>query len=77
MSSALSVETGLSNGTIAYLKAKISKLNERERIVSVILDEVYTSKQIEFVGGKLTGVDKDQATSTLLCIMIKSIGGGT
>ena len=40
LTSALSMDTGLSEETVKYLKARVAKLNERERIGSLIMDEV-------------------------------------
>lgn len=69
------METGLSQSTIQYLKTHTAEVLPRERLVSVILDEVYCAKKVEFVGGKLFGAQDDSITNTLLCFMVKTIAG--
>ena len=34
--------------TIRYLNARISKFEEREKLVSIVMDEIYTSKRAEY-----------------------------
>ena len=45
--SAISVETGLTDQTIKYLEARIANRNDRERIGSLIFDEIYVAKRCE------------------------------
>jgi hypothetical protein len=73
--SALSVETGLSTSTKNYLTARIANLSENNRLVSVLIDEVYSAKRIEFSGGKFYGLENAEATKTLLCFMVSSVAG--
>jgi hypothetical protein len=40
LSSALSVDTGLSQGTMKYLKVRTSGMLPREKLVSIVIDEV-------------------------------------
>ena len=61
---------------MSYVKARIAKLKDKDKIVNLIMDEVYISKQVTFVNGKYFGVVNGQVTKTLLCVMIKSIAGG-
>lgn len=75
LSSALAVETGLSQSTMNYLKRRATNLSAREKMVTVILDEVYCAKRVEFAGGKVFGLEGESASKTLLCFMITSIAG--
>ena len=50
-------------------------LNERQKTVNLILDEVYNSKRVEYSGGKFYGYENQQVTKTLLGFMIKSVAG--
>lgn len=74
LSNALTVDLNFSEATISYLKVRLSKL-KREKSVALVLDEVYSSKRVEYVGGHFLGAENDGVTKTLLCIMIKSLGG--
>jgi hypothetical protein len=73
LSSALTVDGTLSQSTLQYLKQRIASLSERERIVTIIFDEVYSAKRVEFTGGKLFGVEEEGVAKTLLCYMVKSV----
>ena len=76
LTQALNVDFGLSKTTEIYLKTRFDHLpNEREKIVSIILDEVYAASNVEFVGGKFFGCENGAPTKTLLCSMIKSVAG--
>ena len=55
-----------------YLKARISKLNPRDLVVTLNIDEVHTKKQAEHVGGKFYGMENGEITTSLLCLMIRS-----
>jgi hypothetical protein len=73
--SAMSLETGLTNSTLAYLEARIKSLLPRERKIAIIMDEVYSAKRAEFSGGTFYGVEHGEPTKTMLCVMIKSVAG--
>ncbi len=75
ISNAFSLDAGFSKSTISYLKARVQKLSKRERLVIMLLDEIYTSQRLEFQGGKLFGYDEGLPTKTMLCFMLKSVGG--
>ena len=65
-------QTGLDN--TSYLKLRLSKLNEYERIMLLIIDEIYVGKRFEYSGGEVIGLTADGAVATaLLCFMIKSL----
>lgn len=75
LSSALAVSAGLSDETLQYLKVRASSLGPREKNVTIIIDEVYSAKRVEFTGGKLYGLENDDVSKTLLCFMVKSVAG--
>ena len=58
-----------------YLEARIAKLKNRERIGSLIFDEVYVAKSCEFSRstGQIFGMEDGQPTKTLLTVMFKSV----
>ncbi len=76
LSKALTTGTGLSKSSSAYLKARCEKLNNRERIVILMLDEIYCAERAEYAGGKFFGGgETSEMCKTVLSFMIKSIGG--
>ena len=60
---------------VAYLMARCNKLQGRERLVSVLMDEVYSNPAVQYVNGKFFGAENGQVTKRMLCVMIKSIVG--
>ena len=70
-----SVEGDIPQSSKQYLKTRIVSLNEREKTVNLILDEVYTANRVEYSGGKFYGYENKQVTKTLLGFMIKSVAG--
>jgi THAP domain/Transposase protein len=70
----LNVNEGLNN--INYLKLRVAKLNEFQRNVVLMIDEIYVAKRVEYSGGEVQGLTPDgSVASTLLCFMIKSVVG--
>jgi hypothetical protein len=68
----LNSATGLDNSS--YLKLRISKLNQYERTVILIIDEIYVAKRVEYTRGEMQGLTPDgSVASTLLCFMVKSV----
>ena len=65
----------LSDSTKAGLQARYQKFNEKEKIVSVLMDEVYCQRSVQYVNGQFYGVENETYTKTLLCVMLKSIAG--
>ena len=65
----------LSDSTKAYLQARYQKFNEKEKIVSVLMDEVYCQRSVQYANGQFYGVENETYTKTLLCVMLKSIAG--
>jgi hypothetical protein len=64
-----------SASTVSYLTARFSRLNERERVINIILDEVKTDQSVDYVGGKIFGEFEGVVTKGFLAVMIKSLGG--
>ena len=52
-----SAEAGMTESTSRYLKARFENLSEREKNVNLILDEVYSSKQVEYSNGTFYGYE--------------------
>lgn len=70
----LSNTDGINNSS--YLKLRASQLNEIERNVILIIDEIYVAKRVELSGGVVRGLTPDgEVATTLLCFMVKSIAG--
>ena len=65
----------LTQSTIAYLTASYNKLNEKDKLVPVLTDEVYTHQDLQYINGNFLGAENGELTKTLLCVMIKSIAG--
>ena len=76
LSGAVTADFTLSEATVAYLKARISKLQPKDRAVNLILDEVFAFKTVQYSGGSFFGNENNKITKTLLCLMIKSVAGG-
>ena len=75
LTSALSVREGLEAGTVQYLKMRIAKLNARERLVNLAMNEVHTARAVELAGGRLYGDSKDGVTNTIFCTLVSSVAG--
>ena len=39
------------------------------------MDEVYVQKSVQYANGKFYGMEDNEVVTTLLCVMIKSVGG--
>ena len=75
LTSAVDVDLKLGDSTKAYLKARISKLHLKDLSVALLVDEVYSSKQVQYSHGRFYGNENGEITETLLCFMIKSVAG--
>ena len=76
LTSAITVDLGLSKATETYLKTRFDHLpHERDKIVSVVMDEVYVAGKVEYTGGKCFGCENGIPTKTLLGTMLKSVAG--
>lgn len=73
LTSVLTTDPGITPSTAGYLKARAKGLSEREKLVSVIIDEVYCSKQTEYSNGKFFGNEDRSTSKTILSFMIKSV----
>ena len=60
----------------AYLRMRVCKLNQYQRTVLLIVDEIYVAKRTEYTSGAIQGLRADgSVASTLLCFMVKSLTG--
>ena len=75
LASAVTVDYEFTDSTIAYLKARIAKLSDREKNTALVLDEVHTDQKVNFIGGSFDGLNEDGFTKTLLSVMVKSLCG--
>ena len=76
LTNAINVDLEISESTIAYLKARFTKLSEKDKTVAMLLDEVSSDKKVEYSNGKAFGAENDgDITKSLLCIMLSSIAG--
>ena len=64
------IELSPGNCSSVYLSMRISRLNELQRFVVMIIDEIYIAKRVEYSGGKFFG--DASCPSTILAFMIKS-----
>ena len=70
-SSGLTVKSG--NLDVHYLKQRIEKLSDQERIVALLVDEVYTACRIEYSSGAFIGLTEDGTPAkTVLTFMVQS-----
>lgn len=72
---ALTVDAGLSSSTISYLKARMATLDENDKLLCLMIDEVSNEKRVEYVGGRFFGGGDATCTKSLLCFMVKSVAG--
>ena len=75
LTGSITVENDLSEATIAYLKARIAKLEAKDMNINLILDEIYVQMMVQYINGILHGNENGEFTKTMLCIMIKSVAG--
>ena len=58
-----------------YLRSRVAEVPEQERIVVLMLDEVYTA-HVEYTNGSFIGVTEEGASAkTVLTFMIQSVKG--
>ena len=75
LSSALDADMSLGESTKAYPKARMCKLVPKDLSVSLLIDEIHCSKQVQYAHGRFYGNENGNITKTLLCFMIKSVAG--
>ena len=65
--------TVLGSVDIEYLKRRASNLTEQQRIVTLIIDEVYTAQRMEYSNGRFIGMtDNGEPAKTVFTFMIQS-----
>ncbi len=74
MSRSLTTDLGISESTISYLKTRFNTLSEREKLVVLMLDEIYCAERVEYAKGTFYGGGKE-LTKTMLSFMIKAVAG--
>jgi len=75
LTSAIGSDLKLIEPAKSYLAARASKLSGIEKCVSLILDEVHVQKNVQYTNGQFFGLENNEVTKTLLCVMIKSVSG--
>ena len=77
LTSALTTKGGFDAATQKYPSMRISKLNDREKIVNLSFDEVYVAAGVQYSSGRVYGgtEDKNEVAKTLFCIHISSVAG--
>ena len=76
LSRVFSFSTGLDMSSLQYIETQIKRLDENEKMVTIIIDEIHTIQRVEYQNGKLFGLNtKGQPTKTVLAVMIKSLRG--
>ena len=75
ISSALTVNLELTESAIAYLTARKSKLEAKDLLINIVIDEVHCLQQVQYCDGKFYGMENDETTKTLLVVMVRSVAG--
>ena len=75
LTSALQVSAGLDSATMTYLGMRLEKLQPRERLVNLAIDEVYCAQMVELAGGRLFGETSGAVAKTLFCVHINAVAG--
>ena len=75
LTSAINVDLDISPSTISYLTARFSRLAKKDKVVSLLMDEVYSRKMVQYTNGKFYGIENGAPTRTVLCVMLKSVAG--
>ena len=58
-----------------YLSTRFSKLKDSDTTVTLLMDEVHCQKSVNYSNGKFFGLENNEVSKTLLCLMIKSVSG--
>ena len=75
LTNAITAELGISESTVTYLKYRFGKLAEKDKVISIILDEIHCDKKVEYANGKSYGFENGQVTKSLLSVMLNAIAG--
>ena len=58
---------------LSYLKQRTEPLKEEEKLVTLMIDEVYTAKRIEYSNGAFVGLNEEgKSAKTVLAFMVQS-----
>ena len=61
---------------LKYLKHQSESLSAQEKIVVLLLDEMYTAQRVEYSNGSFVGLTEDGVPAkTVLAFVVQSIGG--
>ena len=74
LSTDLDVQSGRFD--LTYLEQRSASLNQQERLLVLILDEVYTAQRVEYTNGAFIGLtEAGTLAKTVLTFMVQSICG--
>lgn len=60
---------------VKYFQMRIDKLQDKEKVVHMAIDEVYTTQSLSLIGGTFFGETNGCLTRTLLSVHINSVAG--
>ena len=61
---------------VEYLEERKKALSDDDKLVVLLIDEVYTASRVEFVNGHMVGLTQDDKISkTVLSFMVQSVRG--
>jgi hypothetical protein len=75
LSQKVSVSESTRSKDFSYIKVRADRLQDYEKDVILLIDEIYTARRIEFSRGEFIGSVQGIPSNTLLCFMIKSLRG--
>ncbi|CAG4970430.1 unnamed protein product [Parnassius apollo] len=78
LSSSFNVNPSNLENTNNYLKVMYNKLDSRERVVNLCIDEIYVNSKLEYKCKKVTGYadnDSNELAKTVVCFMVSSTFG--
>ena len=59
-----------------YLECRRKNVSDHEKLVIMLIDEVYTASRVEFVNGQMVGLTQDgKLSKTVLTFMIQAVNG--
>ena len=71
----LKFKSVIDNYTQSYFKLKAARLDDKDKVVHMAIDEVHTTQDLELAGGIIHGGADGKVTKALLCTHIRSIAG--
>ena len=77
LSSEFTVNKELTTSAIVYLKKQITDFAEKDKCISILMDEGYTNQAVEYVGRSFSGTDVVNIVNVvniakkLFCLMVK------